>query len=507
MFTNQQLLSALDAHRINSSNPDTDGLYPWDIAWEQASLEAITTAQIEHFRSVFAGQSFTPFWVNSRIFVKDPNDTFYADNGYPNPPLGAVFRTMQRDGTLGTGNFIEVMPAFFIVDAAIRRNDLTNAERALSFLDFMTVNASFYGSPIKVMAGIAKYENGSWVKKTDTIIMRNIFGAAWAFFRYANRTGSALHAEKGAGFLKTLALAVNNTVARVRRQELAPILEGALYAHMTDYGGNFPFVWNRFTIEGNWLFWMALSEAANWYGWDTELVDAEGTPFTLRYLAQKVGSFFDRMLTSGKGIMKHRNPKSLYLPYQFFIEQAWHHDDRSVAGMNFDWTGESGTTFGDTYWVGDLELWGLIGLAYLKQNGYLSFDVGRFVYQFGKLAVNNGPYWHDRYDFFGKSIPHDESISITFTALYGVLVNVLPNEVVYPPNLRITSIGKLPLVIFPATIYTVTVESEYPTRIKIMAYGESLQAPEVGQFTLNKGSNTISFTVMGRPKLVLEDIG
>jgi hypothetical protein len=506
MFTNQQLVSALNAHRVSSNNPDVNNLYPWDIASPEAGLEAITTAQIEYFRRNVLGESLEPFWRTSRIFVKNPSDSFYANNGYPNPPMGAVFRTINRDGTLGSGNFVEIMPAFFIVDAAIRLNDLSAAEKALSFLDFMTVSGQFYGTPIKVMAGIARYQNGNWVKVYDTVIMRSIFGAVWAYFRYANHTGSIAHATKGREFLNVMALAINNSAYRATTGDLAPILEGAPYAHMTSYGNNFPFVWNRFTIEGNWLLWLAISEAANWYDWDTELRDAKGTPFTLRELAEKVGAFFDRILVSGKGIMKHRNPKSLYLPYQFFIEQAWYHDDRSVVGANFDWTGESGTTFGDTYWVGDLELWGLIGLAHLEAYNYLNFDLRPFLYQFTQLAVNNGPYWHDRYDFFGKPIPHDESISITFTALYGILANLVGSEVMYPPNLRLISVRKEPVAGTSRYTYTINLRSEIPTRVKITNYANTA-SPEVHYFNVNYGSNRLEFTVSSPTKLLIEDVG
>lgn len=503
MFTNAQIISALNSKKIVSSNPDINNMYPWDASDDTATLEGVSTAQIEYFRKAILNENIQHFYSTSRVFVKDSNDSFYSSQGYPNPPIGAVFRSIDRNGNIPANTLVEIPPVIFIVDLAIRNGDLVNAEKALQFIDYMTVSGSFYGSPIKVVAGVAKYEQGNWVRKYDTIIMRSIYGAIFAYFRYANYTGSTVHAEKGGALLKTLALAVNNNIVRVARGELAPILEGALYAHMVHYGNNISFVWNRFTIEGNWFFWLAVNEAANWYGWDTQLTDVEDTPYTLRMLCEKVGNFYDNILRSGVGIMKHRNPRAPFLPYQFFIQQADYPYNSAVTGVNFDWTEESGTYFGDTYFVGDLELWGLIGMAYLINNNFMNYDINKFIYQFTNLAVNDGPYFHDRYDFLGRSLQHDPSISTVFTALYGILINIYPSESIYTPNIDVLSTSVV------SNSLTLVLSSSYQTRIVINAFNKvgNVFVNRYGPYYLTAGNNTITIPYSPNIKLFIEDIG
>ena len=502
-FSQAEVLNILEGYRQTNGPEDTLNMYPWDIIHQEATLECITTAQIEYYKKTVHGQNFTPYWQTSRVFVKDPGDSFYASQGCPNPPLGGVFRGIQKNGSLGAHNFLEVPPVFFLVDMALRVGDVANAQKALSFLDWMTVEGSFYGSPIKVIAGIARYENGQWVRKYDTVILRNVAGAAWANFRYANAMGDVARAQKGREFLNVLAMALNNVHRRAQIGDLAPILDGALYAHLWNYSGNnFAFVWNRFSIEGNWMLWMALEEASKWYGWETVLTDAEGTSFTLKELVQRLGAFYDRIFLSGKGIMKHRNPRAPYLPYQFFMEQAWYHDDRMVVGVNFDWTGESGTQYGDTWWVGDLELWGLIGLAYLAQNGYMGFNISPFVYQFEQLAVGGQPIWHDRYSFLGETLVHDPSVSITFTALYGILTSIWTEAEMYPVNIMLDEVSQ------GGNNTTVILRSQYPARVYVRVYGPGASVPSqtLGPYAVSPNGTTLNLPISNSRRLLVEEI-
>ncbi|QAY18179.1 hypothetical protein [Thermus phage TSP4] len=418
LFTLDQLRSSVLQYR--ASQPGLEGLYPWDSADPNAAYETITSAQIAYFLYLSWG-TVDPYW-NTPAFVKDSADPYYANNGYPNPPLGATFRTIARDGSLGIGNFIEVMPAIFTAVLASKTGNQDIAQKALSFLDYMTVDSSFYGSPMKVVAGIAKYENGAWVKYYDTVFPRVVAGAAWAYFTYAQAFNDTQAAAKGEQLLKTVALLQNNVRKRVQDGELPLIARGLTYGHIVKSGNGHSLTWNRWTIEGLWLMTEALIAAVNWYGPDAVLYDVEGTPYNPKFLLDEMANGYATWLKSGRGIMKDRNPYSLYLPYQFILQQAWYNHPSAFVGVNFDWTEESGTLFGDTWWVGDLELWGLIGLANLQiVSPFMDFNLRPFIWQWEDLAVNGEPRWHDRYDFYGNSTPHDHSISTTFTALYGIL--------------------------------------------------------------------------------------
>lgn len=407
--------------QYKSNSATTLHLYPWDAADPTASYETLTSAEIAYFMHLHWGEVY-PYW-ESVAFVKNPADPYYSNNGYPNPPMGGTFRTVARDGSLGTGNFLEIMPAIFTAVLASKAGNQDIASKALSFIDFMTVESSFYGSPLTVVAGIARYNNGSWQKHYDTVFPRVVAGAAWAYFTYAEAFNAPEQAAKGEKLLKTVALIQNNIRARTQRGELPSLLRGLSYGHIVSTGNGHAFTWNRFSIESIWFMVEALIAASRWYGIDAVLYDAEGTAYNPKYLLAEMARGWDNWLNSGRGIMKDRNPYSLYLPYQFIYQQAWLNHPNAIVGVNFDWTEESGTLFGDTWWVGDLELWGLIGLAILKTlyPTWFKFDLTQFVWEWEDLSVNNTPLWHDRYDFYGNPLPHDHSISTAFTGLYGIL--------------------------------------------------------------------------------------
>ena len=423
--THDHLSSIIAQKRFISDNSDVNGGYIWNANNPQPHepIENLTTAQVEYYFLSINKVNFVgnpPLFANrSRSVVKNSDDPFYSQNGYPNPPVGGIFRGISQDGSLGTGNFLEITPSYFIVKNAITTSNLELAEKIAQFIDWMTVDSSFFGTPIKLVAGIARFENGSWRKITDTVLLRNIAWAATAYYELFSATFNTQYRDKARNLLKTVALALNVNRNRVGLGEVPSFLAWAPPHAFVSHNSSHTLTWNRWTIEHMAAISLLLEKAISLEGTQFQVQDWQGNSVTLEQMASGLGSFVDAIFEYPY-IMRDTNPNAPYLPYQFIFNQAWFQNPKYFVGVNFDWTEESGSLYSQSgWWIGDLELWGIWGMLILKRLGYTSSPVESFLWDW--LRLPPGDYlWHDRYDFWGNHLDHDPSISTAFTALYGI---------------------------------------------------------------------------------------
>lgn len=432
------LANLLFSKRISSPNADVDGGYAWDAAGgTNAPIENLTTAEIEHYFILNNNSNAlgTPplFARRSRAVVKNPNDPFYANAGYPNPPMGAVFRTINQDGSLGIGNFLETTPAYFIIKNAISVSDLDLAQKVSQFLDWMTFDTQFFGTPIKLLAEIARYQGGSWQRITDTVPIRNMAWAVAAYYELFAATFDESYRNKARTLMRSVALALNVNRNRANLGEMPQFMAWAIPHAFVAYGNGHTITLNRWTIEHMAGVVLAIDRAISVEGRTFQVQDWQGNSVTLEQMAAGLASWVEAFFEY-PFIMRDTNPNAPYLPYQFILNQAQFPNPKYFVGVNFDWTEESGSTFSQSgWWVGDLELWGIWGMLRLKRMGFTQAPVERFLWDWLRLPPG-GYLWHDRYDFWGNKLEHDPSISTVFTALYGICLKEGYNPQPPPPR-------------------------------------------------------------------------
>lgn len=424
------VLRNISLSKRKSSGPSSVvGGVPWD--WTNyfgpSSIENVSTAQSEYFWLKTGGiPGGSSFCQTSPSVVKSADDVaWFTSRGYPAPPMGAVLRGVDPDGNIGSDNYLEITPVGWYINIALELGDVSTATKLFEFAQWMTFDASLYGYPVKLVAGIAKPEGGEWVKKTDRVLLRNQALVAWGAYKLFQRTADSSYRNYAKSLLDAIALAINNIDARISREELPPFMEGALYHSYTSLGTSdgvgpkYAFTRDRWTIEHLLGVVFLLEVAREVEGANTPLVDPEGTSYTIESLLQKVGKWVDTFFQK-RWVMRRGNPRAPYMPYQFVIQQASYNADEYYKGVNFDWTKEGGITFGDTWWVGDLELWGIIGMLRLKKLGYVNGPVERFLWDWLRLPGPDNYTWYNRYQLNGEPLEHDKSSPIVFTALYGL---------------------------------------------------------------------------------------
>lgn len=437
--THSNLVNLLMARRRSTENPDTDRGWVWNAnPGPEDPIETLTTSEIEYYLLLDGRRNLlgsNPLFARrSRVVVKNPNDTFYSSAGYPNPPMGGIFRGIGQDGALGAGNFLEITPAYFIVKNALSVSDNDLAEKVTSFVEWMTFDANFYGSTIKLVAGVARYEQGAWRRRDDTVLIRNMANAALCHYEMFTSNYNEAHRTKARELLKTIALVMNVNKRRANDGEIPSWMAGAIpHAFVKLPNGNYALTWTRWTIEHLAMIALLLEKAISVEGQNYQVQDWQGNTISLSQMGSLLGSwvdaFFDKPL-----LMRDTNPHAAYLPYQFVLNHAGHSDPRSFVGVNFDWTEESGSAYSQsTWWVGDLELWGIWGMLKLKKLGFTQEKVETFLWDWLRLPPG-GYLWHDRYDFFCNPLPHDPSVAIAFTALYGICLKEGYNPVAPPPR-------------------------------------------------------------------------
>lgn len=425
-----QLRSLTLEYRIVSGNAVINRGIPWDGVnyFGPSSIENISTAQSEYFWAVSGGiPDNVSYAQSSPAVVKSTNDQAWATSqGYPSPPIGAVWRGVGSDGLLGAGNYLEITPVGWYMNVLLRLGDIATAEKLYQFAKWMSIQASFYGTTIRLIRGIATVVGGVWTPRGDTVLLRNQALVAWGMYRLYQATGNATYLTFARELLGPIALALNNVNSRITSNEIASFMEGALYhsyyytgANEVDGRPRYAFTWNRWTIEHLLGVVYMLEQARITEGGATTLTDPQGTPYTINGLLTKLGRWVDRFFERG-WIMRRHNPRAPYMPYQFILQQAGYNSPEYHKGVNFDWTEESGTTFGDTWWVGDLELWGILGMLRLKKLGFTASPVERFLWDWLRLPGPRPYMWHDRYQFLGKPLAHDQSAPPVFSALYGL---------------------------------------------------------------------------------------
>ena len=393
-----------------------------------APMENISTAQIESFLVRTGGIPWgTSLSQRSPAVVKTSSDqAFYTSQGYPAPPLGSVLRGVNRDGTLGTDNFLETSPAVWYIDVLLRLGDTTKAQILADWLRSTLFQASYFGSPAVLSYAAYRPQSGSWVPIGDTILLRDLALNGWAFYRMYRATENSAYLDAGRSMLKAVALAINNVQARIGRNEIAPEASGLIYQAYYSLGTNTPGVgpnyaltWNRFTIESLLGFAFLMEEAKQVEGENTPLYDPGGTEYTIGTLLNRVGQAIDRYPTMN-WVMRDVVSSAPYVPFQFVLQQASARYKEYLIGVNFDWTEESGTRFGPTWWVGDLELWGIVGMLALKRMGYVSSPVESYLWDWLRMDMYQPYIWHYRYDINGEALLHERLAPIAFTALYGL---------------------------------------------------------------------------------------
>lgn len=491
-----QLRSLTLEYRLSSSLPAVNRGVPWDgVNYHgPSSVENISTAQSEYFWVLYGGlPDGVSYAQTSPAVVKGSDDQAWATaQGYPTPPIGATWREVSRSGTLGPSNYLEITPIGWYMQVLLWLGDVATAEKLYQFAQWMSVQASFFGVTMRLVRMVAFAQGGVWVPSGNTVLLRNQALVAWGVYRLFQVTGNTAYRQFARELMGPIALAINNVDARITAGEIAPFMEGALYHAYAWLGDSEPdgrprytLTWNRWTIEHLLGVVYMLYQAQQVEGGTTTLYDPEGTPYTVNGLLTKLGKWVSQFFDRG-WIMRRGNTRAPYMPYQFIIQQAWFNAPEYHKGVNFDWTEESGTRFGDTWWVGDLELWGILGMLRLKRLGFTSAPVERFLWDWLRLSGPRPYLWHDRYQFDGKPLAHDQSAPPVFSALYGL--GLLEGYQPARPPLRYTvstSYGNVS--IYPEYANTVTAVYDTAGRVlEVRTGGFSIRPPSSGILILEE---------------------
>ncbi|SHJ28085.1 phage tail protein, partial [Clostridium magnum] len=362
------------------------------------------------------------FFLNSKSIVSNQSDSFYAN--CPNPPLGGVFNNLNSSSGSIIASTIDTPATCWALINLLKiygeNNDVATLNRAKLIGNYIVnsiINASFYGALFRVMPNAYTYASSTgWTPVTSIIHVRTQYHAMWALLELYKVTGNVTYKNNAIDLMKTIGNIYNNIKARATTQaEISSWMVGSIYNTIHTDGAsptpNMTFSWSVFNHNTADMLSKAIPLYIQQVG-NASINDWEGTAFVPQSIINDFKTFIQYAYNNKKLTMTPTG-----LPYSFFEYEdtdAKVNNSYEPKPKNYDWitSGE----FGDTWFVNDLTLWIILGIANL---GLMDIAT-RYRNAFMKLQISSYPdkvLFHDRYNFDGTSLIDDQSISICATAL------------------------------------------------------------------------------------------
>lgn len=360
------------------------------------------------------------YFLNSPILVTNSADEIYSIAGAPNPPLGGVFSGATCSGL--PAGFLDTPSACWAIISLIKIHKITKNEKALDrarlvadfIVDNLVINGDFYGSPMKLIANGMDYVDGIWEINKNVAHARTQYHALWALGELNSIVGG--YDDVMHEIMKVCGFIYNNIKSR-SGTEIAAWMKGAVYNSFNNIGGtSYDPSWTIFgvtqtsdvMVEAINLFIQTFS--------DNEIFDIEGTPFVPSKILEDYRAWLVDCIENHGLLMPNG---CMYSFYHFNWSDPLKDGLYIPKAKNWDWFND---VWGDVWWVGDLQLWGIIGLAKLGEEKIAKKLRDAF---FQKRVDSQHLLFYDRYSYNGVPLEHDKSISISFTGLFKTLDDIL----------------------------------------------------------------------------------
>ena len=378
---------------------------------------------------------------NTHMIVTNPEDSAYSL--YPNPPKGSTFNSVNRDGSLRKGEISSNGSCWAIISAYKYYTEVPTTsdieQKLLQIMkdcaDFMCDNLSVgrfnsmnfefidigYKYSSKTRAG---WTVGTYKELYLSTMFLQVKSLAYAYKIHKNQRYLDT-AYKVLDSLYNVQIYIKDKVAK---GDLPTEADGAFYEYLAcdNLSSSNRFLGSSKILPLGMGYYIsqgvdALIEIVG----DNERTTAKGDSYRPSTIKTEYTKFLSSMIKTGNLTAKPTN-----LPYGHYYKSE---DGTFKLG---NWNFIDGT-FGDEWFVGDVVCYTIIGLASLgfkteaKQymNAYYSLKVPNSSGRFTGDTV-----FYDRIDFStGSHLPDDESVSITYTALY-MEMGVILKEMTHVEN-------------------------------------------------------------------------
>lgn len=409
---------------------------------EQTDIEnAINEATLS--RADFIARNF----LSTPLIVSDPTLPIYALSGIPNPPVGAVFggfskenNIIRNDKTSSNGSAWAIIVGYeFYKNTTDNDKKIKIKDMIKNIADFMVNNVSigrFNSMDFNFIDTGYKYDSTSksWVKSNyKEIYLSTLWLQVKAMVYAYEILKDSVYSDLCFNILDSLFNTHFYINTRVASNELPTHLEWSSYEYLAcdNLSTNYRFVAStkQYANQMGYYIHQSIPDVIRVFG-DNE----RSTPKGDNYKPSDILVGLKKYL---KNAYDNQNitAKPLGLPYGYFHRVGNGSGGYDYIPQNWDFIEN---TWGDGWFVGDVVTYTIYAFA---ASGLT--DIAReYADNYYKLRVNtkddkwssrfNGSelIFYDRMDFYtGNHLPDDNSISITYTALYyEILKQIGKNE-------------------------------------------------------------------------------
>ncbi|HXW03196.1 MAG TPA: phage tail spike protein, partial [Nitrosarchaeum sp.] len=388
--------------------------------------------------------NFARFYLNSKAVVTNPNDPFYAEQGFTNVPMGAIFKNIDKD-TLTLSTRIDTNSVSYGVINAVnlyrKTNDINWLNKARNIAQFLIdrqQTGDFYTARFSFVPNVVDFNSatGLFESQIGEIDLRVQYLTAIALMEINNIDPNNAYTTLLEGILKLCSMAQNNVVKRATTDnEIEEYMVGAIYRALNQSGNatdgvpTYTFTWNQFSISTIDVLAMCWKNYITYFGNATK-TDSENTSYIPQDLINNSSIFIYEIYNQGKLTMS-----TTALPYGFmhydYADPLNAEGEYVPLAKNMDWIDG---IWGDTWFATDLMLWEINGIALLSKYSTIHFDEEEEKKSlleianeyrsilFEKRDIENYPndiMFFDRYSFDGTGgVGEDTSKAITNTALF-----------------------------------------------------------------------------------------
>ena len=378
---------------------------------------------------------------NTHMIVTNPEDSAYSL--YPNPPKGSTFNSVNRDGSLRKGEISSNGSCWAIISAykyytevpttsAIEQKLLQIMKDCADFMcdnlsvgRFNSMNFEFIDTGYKYSSKTrAGWTVGTYKELYLSTMFLQVKSLTYAYKIHKNQRYLDT-AYKVLDSLYNVQIYIKDKVAK---GDLPTEADGAFYEYLAcdnlSSSNRFSGSTKILPLGMGYYISQAVDTLIEIVG-DNERTTAKGDSYRPSTIKTEYTKFLSSMIKTGNLTAKPTN-----LPYGHYYKS----EDGTFKLGNWNFIDDA---FGDEWFVGDVVCYTIIGLASLgfkteaKQymNAYYSLKVpnssGRFT---GDIV------FYDRIDFStGTHLPDDDSVSITYTALY-MEMGVILKEMTHVEN-------------------------------------------------------------------------
>ena len=363
---------------------------------------------------------------NTHMIVTNPEDSAYSL--YPNPPKGSTFNSVNRDGSLRKGEISSNGSCWAIISAykyytevptssAIEQKLLQIMKDCADFMcdnlsvgRFNSMNFEFIDTSYKYSSETrAGWTVGTYKELYLSTMFLQVKSLTYAYEIHKNQRYLDT-AYKVLDSLYNVQIYIKDKVAK---GDLPTEADGAFYEYLAcdnlSSSNRFSGSTRILPLGMGYYITQAVDTLIEIVG-DNERITAKGDSYRPSTIKTEYAKFLSSMIKTGNLTAKPTN-----LPYGHYYKS----EDGTFKLGNWNFIDNA---FGDEWFVGDVVCYTIIGLASLGfetearqyMNAYYSLKVPNSSGRFAGDIV-----FYDRIDFStGTHLPDDDSVSITYTALY-----------------------------------------------------------------------------------------